>query len=73
MCALIFFSRALMREEAVTVRELAGLLGVHQNTVYAKAGGEIPGFRVGRSWRFFPSEVRAALAASADPFVRRRR
>ena len=63
-----------MREDAVTVRELATILGVHEQTVYTKANSNvIPGFRVGRAWRFFPSEVRAALAAGSDPWVRRKR
>lgn len=69
-----------MREQPVTVQELAAnILRVHPQTVYSKAttdrpapAGCIPGFRVGRAWRFFPSEVRAHLAEGTDPWARKR-
>lgn len=65
-----------MRDEAVTVRDLAAVLKVHPNTVYGKASDErpvpagcIPGFRVGRAWRFDLSEVKAVLMAGSDPWA----
>ena len=68
-----------MREDAVNVKQLAALLAVHEQTVYSKASEErptpsgcIPGFRVGRAWRFFPSEVKAELASGVDPWARKR-
>lgn len=56
-------------EEAVGVTEIARLLGVSTDTVYSKVrSGEIPGFKVGRVWRFWPSEVRAHLSRPRDPW-----
>lgn len=47
-----------MRETAVNIAAVAEHLGLHEQTVYLHArAGEIPGFRVGRAWRFFLSEV----------------
>lgn len=38
---------------ALSVEEVAEYLGLSRDTVYRKARrGEIPGIRVGRSWRF---------------------
>ncbi|MCJ1709290.1 helix-turn-helix domain-containing protein [Microbacterium sp. VKM Ac-2923] len=54
-------------ENAVTIPEIAILLRVSTAKVYRMANaGEIPAFRVGRSWRFFPSKVRAHLEAPKD-------
>jgi excisionase family DNA binding protein len=54
-------------EQAATVAEIALLLKTSKDKVYAMANaGEIPGFRVGRSWRFFPSKVKAHLEAPKD-------
>jgi len=62
-------------EKAVNVAAVAEHLGIHPQTVYAYATkGVIPGFRVGSAWRFFLSEVDAALNPKpSDPWVRRRR
>ncbi|MFE6965667.1 helix-turn-helix domain-containing protein [Agromyces sp. NPDC057679] len=49
-------------EKALNVAEVASILGLHPQTVYLHArSGEIPGFRVGRAWRFYRSEVEAHL------------
>lgn len=49
-----------MSETAVNIAAVAEHLGLHPQTVYIHAReGEIPGFRVGRAWRFFLSEVDA--------------
>lgn len=43
--------------KALTVAELAEYLGLAKDTIYRKAkAGEIPGVRIGRSWRF-PQDV----------------
>lgn len=54
-------------EQAATVADIAGMLKTSRDKVYAMANaGEIPAFRVGRSWRFFPSKVTAHLEAPKD-------
>lgn len=64
-----------MSEQAVNVAAIADYLGIHANTVYVKAvdtsvrpaiKGEIPGFRIDRTWRFFLSEVDKHLRSSSD-------
>ena len=56
-------------ESAVDADDLANLLEVSRETVYrlARTGG-IPSIRVGRVWRFYPSEVKAKLAEPIDPW-----
>lgn len=45
-------------ESLLKPKEVAGLLRIHLQTVYEKARtGELPGVRVGRLWRFRPSDV----------------
>lgn len=40
-------------DEVLTVREVAALLKINEKTAYKLAAkGEIPGFKVGGSWRF---------------------
>jgi excisionase family DNA binding protein len=57
-------------ERALSVKELAEHLGLHPTTVYAKAKtGDIPGFQIGRTWRFYLSEVKAHLNRPVDPWV----
>lgn len=47
-------------EKLLEPREVADLLGLHVQTVYEKARtGELRGLRVGRLWRFRPSDVTA--------------
>jgi excisionase family DNA binding protein len=42
----------------VTAKELGQFLKLTESTIYNLASsGEIPGFRVGRSWRFYMDEV----------------
>ena len=48
----------LMGEEILTIREVAGLLKLHPKTVNKLANsGKLPGYRIGRQWRFRKSEV----------------
>ena len=59
-----------MTEHAVNVATVAAHLGLHPQTVYTHAqSGEIPGFRVGRQWRFYLSAIDAALTDAADPWA----
>lgn len=54
-------------ERAATVAEIALMLKTSKDKVYSMANaGEIPGFRLGRAWRFFPSKVKAHLEAPKD-------
>ena len=48
----------LMGEEILTIREVADLLKLHPKTVNKLANsGKLPGYRIGRQWRFRKSEV----------------
>lgn len=66
-----------MTEIAVDVAGMAEALNVAPNTVRNLArAGTIPAFKVGRSWRFFPSKVIASLEKPVDTWAapaRRRR
>ena len=47
-------------EKLLTVEEVAALLGVHPQTVYDMArSGAIKARKIGRVWRFLPSDVSA--------------
>lgn len=47
-----------MTDEALSIKQIADLLKLSERTVYRLANkGEIPGFRVGNSWRFKRSLV----------------
>ena len=47
-------------ENLLTVEKVAALLGVHPQTVYDMArSGAIKGRKIGRVWRFLPSDVSA--------------
>lgn len=57
-------------EAAVGIVSIAELLDVSVDTAYRKAKlGEIPGFKVGNRWRFFPSQVREFVSKPADPWA----
>jgi excisionase family DNA binding protein len=50
-------------ESMMTVRQVAELLGVHENWVYDQgANGELPSYKLGGTRRFDPDEVRAWIA-----------
>lgn len=56
-------------ELAVDADSLSQLLEVSRETIYRLArSGDIPSIRVGRVWRFYPSEVKAKLAEPHDPW-----
>lgn len=45
-------------DEILTVRQVSKLLKLHQRTIYKLArNGMIPGWLVGKSWRFLKSEI----------------
>ena len=47
-----------LTEPILTARELASYLRLKEQTVYKlAASGELPGFKIGKSWRFVESEV----------------
>ena len=50
-----------------TAEEVARFLGIHPQTVYAKARtGEYPSHRIGRTLRFKPAEIRALVVKAAS-------
>lgn len=47
-----------MNDEILTIREVAAYLKLTEKTAYRlTAEGDIPGFKVGGSWRFRRSEI----------------
>lgn len=51
-----------MDDEILTIREVADMLKLHPKTVNKFAiCGKLPGYRIGRQWRFRKSEVLKAL------------
>lgn len=55
-------------EKLLEVEEVADLLRLHVKTVYEKArSGELPGVKIGRGWRFRPSDVAAYQASLTAP------
>ncbi len=47
----------------MTVRQVAELLGVHENWVYDQAAtGELPSYKIGGTRRFDPDELRVWIA-----------
>ena len=52
----------------MTVRELSAYLQVHPSKIYRMARlGEIPGFRVGASWRFNVETINRWVSQRAVP------
>ena len=55
-------------ESMLTVRQVAELLGVHENWVYDQAAsGELPSYKLGGARRFDPDEVAAGSPSTARP------
>lgn len=49
-----------MPDEIMTIQEVATYLKIKEKTAYRlAAGGKIPGFKVGGSWRFRRNEIEA--------------
>jgi excisionase family DNA binding protein len=50
-------------ESMMTARQVAELLGVHENWVYDQAAsGELPSYKIGGTRRFDPEELRGWIA-----------
>jgi excisionase family DNA binding protein len=55
-------------ESMMTAREVAELLGVHENWVYDQAAsGELPSYKIGGARRFDPDELRGWIAEHREP------
>ena len=53
---------SMMDEEILTIREVADLLKLHPKTVNKLANsGKLPGYRIGRQWRFRKSDLLRVL------------
>lgn len=54
----------------VDAEAIAQLLSCSREKVYRLAkAGDIPGFRVGAAWRFYPEKVLEHLQAPRDPWA----
>ena len=55
-----------MDDEILTISEVAKLLKINEKTAYRLASqSEIPGFKVGGSWRFRADELRRWMETQA--------
>jgi excisionase family DNA binding protein len=55
-------------ESMMTARQVAELLGVHENWVYDQAAnGELPSYKIGGTRRFDRDEVRGWIAQHREP------
>jgi excisionase family DNA binding protein len=55
-------------ESMMTARQVAELLGVHENWVYDQAAsGVLPSYKIGGTRRFDPTEVRRFIAEHRQP------
>jgi DNA binding domain, excisionase family len=53
-----------MSAPILTIKDVADYLKVNERTIYRlAASGELPGFKVGNSWRFKQSELEQYIAA----------
>lgn len=55
-------------EKLLTSQEVGALLGIHYKVAERMARrGELPGFKVGKFWRYRPSALAAWLESKAQP------
>jgi len=53
-----------MSDPILTIKDVADYLKVNERTIYRlAASGELPGFKVGNSWRFKQSELEQYIVA----------
>ena len=53
-----------MSDSILTIKDVADYLKVNERTIYRlTASGELPGFKVGNSWRFKQSELEQYIIA----------
>ncbi len=58
----------MILENIVTAKELGQYLKLSDSTIYKLAAkGEIPGFRIGDSWRFDMAEVIDSIIKGKEP------
>jgi excisionase family DNA binding protein len=58
-------TKQLLTDNILTAREVAAYLRLTITTVYnLAASGELPGFKIGKSWRFAEGEVLGRIAAA---------
>lgn len=58
-------TKQALEENILTVRELASYLRLTETTVCnLAASGELPGFKIGKSWRFDRGEVLERIATA---------
>jgi excisionase family DNA binding protein len=58
--------------ELLDAKQVAAYLKLHEVTVLRFARqGRLPGFKIGRKWRFRASDIRRWLAEDRESFVRR--
>ena len=56
------------QQSYLTAGDVTQLLRIDKSTVYRMAeDGRLPGFKVGRQWRFKPEDVEAALGVALEP------
>ncbi len=54
-------------EEILTAKELGHFLKLSESTIYKLAStGEIPGFKIGDSWRFDMEEIRKMIGGAKE-------
>jgi len=64
---LIFPSRPTLKEQALTIKQVARHLQVNESTIYKLVQkGEIPGFKVAGISRFWKEDIRAWRHKNAD-------
>lgn len=53
-----------MSDAILTIKDVANYLKVNERTIYRlAASGELPGFKIGNSWRFKKCELEQYIAA----------
>ena len=53
-------------EKLLTAKELSQFLKLSESTIYKLASnGDIPGFKIGDSWRFEPEEIKKLIRESS--------
>lgn len=53
-----------MSDAILTIKDVANYLKVNERTIYRLAtSGELPGFKIGNSWRFKKCELEQYIAA----------
>jgi excisionase family DNA binding protein len=60
--------RSIVEEQMMTARQVAAMLGVHENWVYDQAAtGVLPSYKIGGTRRFLADELRGWIAEHRQP------